>query len=60
MIVLTNFARAGYWRRALQAELSGYVLKAQAASERAEALRKMHQDLRVIDPKLPAEYWNGE
>lgn len=60
VIVLTNFARAGYLRRALQAEVSGYVLKAQPASELADAVRKVHQGLRVIDPKLAAESWNGE
>jgi len=30
VIVLTNFARAGYLRRALEAGVSGYVLKAPA------------------------------
>ena len=37
VIVLTNFARAGYLRRALEAGVSGYVLKAQPADELAEA-----------------------
>jgi two-component system response regulator DesR len=60
VIVLTNFARAGYLRRALEAGVSGYVLKAQPASELAEAVRKVHQGLRVIDPKLAAESWNGD
>jgi DNA-binding NarL/FixJ family response regulator len=38
VIVLTNFARAGYLRRALEAGVSGYVLKAQPANELADAV----------------------
>lgn len=60
VIVLTNFARAGYLRRALEAGVSGYLLKAQPASELADAVRKVHQGLRVIDPKLAAESWNAD
>jgi two-component system, NarL family, response regulator DesR len=60
VIVLTNFARAGYLRRAIEAGVSGYVLKAQPASELADAVRRVHRGLRVIDPKLAAESWNGE
>jgi two-component system response regulator DesR len=59
VIVLTNFARAGYLRRALQAGVSGYVLKAQPANELAEAVRRVHRGLRVIDPQLAAESWSG-
>jgi two-component system response regulator DesR len=60
VIVLTNFARAGYLRRALAAGVSGYVLKAQPASELADAVRRVHQGLRVIDPQLAAESWGGD
>lgn len=57
VIVLTNFARAGYLRRALEAGVTGYVLKAQPASELAAAVRRVHRGLRVIDPRLAAESW---
>ena len=57
VIVLTTFARAGYLRRALEAGVYGYVLKAQPASQLADAVRRVHQGLRVIDPKLAAESW---
>ena len=56
-IVLTTFARAGYLRRALEAGVYGYVLKARPASELADAVRRVHQGQRVIDPKLAAEAW---
>jgi two-component system response regulator DesR len=59
VIVLTNFARAGYLRRALEAGVSGYVLKAQPANELADAVRRVHRGMRVIDPKLAAESWTG-
>lgn len=60
VIVLTNFARAGYLRRALEAGVSGYVLKAQPANELAEAVRRVHRGMRVIDPQLAAESWSGD
>jgi two-component system response regulator DesR len=60
VIILSNFARAGYLRRALEAGVSGYVLKAQPASELAEAVRRVHRGSSVIDPKLAAESWNGD
>ncbi|HEX3838123.1 MAG TPA: response regulator transcription factor [Steroidobacteraceae bacterium] len=59
VIVLTNFARAGYLRRALEAGVSGYVLKAQPANELADAVRRVHRGLCVIDPQLAAESWSG-
>jgi two-component system response regulator DesR len=60
VIVLTNFARAGYLRRALEAGVSGYVLKAQPADELADAVRRVRRGLRVIDPELAAESWSGD
>jgi len=60
VIVLTNFARAAYLRRALEAGVSGYVLKAQPADELADAVRRVHRGLRVIDPQLAAESWSAD
>jgi two-component system, NarL family, response regulator DesR len=60
VIVLTNFARAGYLRRALEAGVGGYVLKAQPADELADAVRRVHRGLRVVDPQLAAESWSGD
>ena len=57
VIVLTTFARAGYLRRALEAGVFGYLLKARPARELADAVRRVHQGQRVIDPKLAAESW---
>src|SRR5689334_11553651 len=57
VIILTTFARAGYLRRALDAGASGYLLKDMRAEELADAVRRVHQGLRVVDPELAAEAW---
>ena len=57
IIILTTFARAGYLRRALEAGASGYLLKDMAAEKLADAVRRVHTGLRVIDPELAAEGW---
>jgi len=58
VIILTTFARAGYLRRALDAGASGYLLKDMRAEQLAEAVRRVHQGLRVIDPELATEAWS--
>ena len=58
VIILTTFARTGYLRRALDAGASGYLLKDMRAEELAEAVRRVHRGLRVVDPELAAEAWS--
>ncbi len=57
VIILTTFARSGYLRRALDAGAMGYLLKDMRAQELAEAVRRVQQGLRVVDPELAAESW---
>src|SRR5579883_2348698 len=52
VIILTTFARAGYWRRALESGASGYLLKDMPAEQLADAVRRVDRGLRVIDPQL--------
>ncbi|HTA86763.1 MAG TPA: response regulator transcription factor [Silvibacterium sp.] len=59
VIILTTFARPGYLRRALDAGAKGYLLKDRPAAELAEAVRRVHRGLRVVDPDLAAEAWDG-
>ncbi|GGG91646.1 response regulator transcription factor [Silvibacterium dinghuense] len=59
VIILTTFARPGYLRRALDAGARGYLLKDRPAAELAEAVRRVHRGLRVIDPDLAAEAWDS-
>jgi two-component system response regulator DesR len=58
LIILTTFARAGYLRRALDAGASGYLLKDAPAEQLADAIRRVHQGLRVIDPELAVAAWD--
>lgn len=60
VIILTTFARPGYLRRALDAGVNGYLLKDRPAAELAEAVRRVGQGMRVIDPQLAAEAWQSE
>lgn len=53
-LMVTTFGRTGYLREALQAGASGFVVKDTPASELAEAIRKVHAGLRVVDPQLAA------
>jgi two-component system response regulator DesR len=58
VVIVTTFARAGFLRRALDAGVSGYLLKDAPAEDLAEALRKVQRGGRVIDPQLAIEAWS--
>lgn len=59
-VILTTFARPGYLRRALDSGARGYLLKDRPASELADAVRRVHKGLRVVDPGLATEAWSAE
>jgi two-component system, NarL family, response regulator DesR len=59
-IILTTFARPGYLRRAMDAGARGYLLKDRPSAELADAVRRVHRGLRVVDPALAAEAWSVE
>ena len=54
-LVVTTFGRPGYLRRALEAGASGFVVKDTPAGELADAVRRVHAGLRVVDPALAAD-----
>jgi two-component system response regulator DesR len=58
VVIVTTFARAGFLRRALDAGVSGYLLKDAPAENLAEALRKVHRGGRAIDPQLAMDAWS--
>jgi two-component system response regulator DesR len=60
VVILTTFARPGFLRRALDAGVSGYLLKDAPSEQLAEALRKVHRGGRAIDPQLALEAWSGD
>jgi len=57
-VIVTTFARPGFLRRALDAGVSGYLLKDAPAENLAEALRTVHRGGRSIDPQLALEAWS--
>jgi len=52
VIMVTTFGRPGYLKRALVAGASGFVVKETPAAQLADAVRRAHQGLRVVDPSL--------
>ena len=54
-LIVTTFGRPGYVRRALEAGASGFVVKDTGARQLAEAIRRVHAGLRVVDPSLAAD-----
>jgi len=59
ILMVTTFSRPGYLRRALDVGVSGFVIKDTPARELADAVRRVHSGLRVIDPTLAAESLAG-
>ncbi|MGH8125809.1 MAG: response regulator transcription factor [Rhodanobacteraceae bacterium] len=57
VVIVTTFARSGYLRRALDAGVSGYLLKDAPAEKLADGLRMVHRGGRAIDPELALEAW---
>jgi two-component system response regulator DesR len=55
VLIVTTFGRPGYLRRALEAGASGFVVKDTPARQLAEAVRRVHAGLRVVDPALAEE-----
>lgn len=54
-IIVTTFGRPGYLRRALDAGASGFVVKDTPAADLADAVRRVHSGLRVVDPELATQ-----
>lgn len=55
ILMVTTFGRPGYLRRAIDAGASGFVVKDTPARQLADAVRRVHMGLRVIDPALATE-----
>ena len=55
VVIVTTFGRPGFLRRALVAGASGFVVKDTPARQLADAVRRVHSGLRVVDPDLAAD-----
>ena len=58
VIIVTTFARSGYLRRALDAGVSGYLLKDSPGDVLPNAIRTVHNGGRSIDPELATQAWS--
>jgi two-component system response regulator DesR len=54
VLMLTTFGRAGYLRRAMEAGALGFVVKDSPAEQLADAVRRVADGQRVVDPELAA------
>ncbi|MEU9164936.1 response regulator transcription factor [Streptomyces sp. NPDC048424] len=54
IVILTTFGRPGYLRGAMEAGASAFLVKDAPAAQLADAVRKVLQGERVIDPTLAA------
>lgn len=55
VVIVTTFGRPGFLRRALIAGANGFVVKDTPARQLADAVRRVHSGLRVVDPNLAAD-----
>ncbi len=55
VIILTGRGRPAHLRRALRAGASGFVTKGAPAGTLAQAIRRVHEGVRYVDPELAAE-----
>ena len=55
VLIVTTFGRPGFLRRALQAGAGGFVVKDTPAAQLADAVRRVHAGLRVVDPALATD-----
>lgn len=60
IIILTTFARPGYFERALKAGISGYLLKDSPSEELASSIRSVMAGRRIYAPELIDEAYGEE
>lgn len=59
ILILTGLSRAGHLRRALDAHVSGYLLKDASPDQLTSAIRNVAAGQRVIDPQLAVSMWHS-
>lgn len=55
VLIVTTFGRPGYLSAAMAAGASGFVVKDTPARQLADAVRRVHAGMRVVDPQLAAD-----
>ncbi|MBO0828190.1 MAG: response regulator transcription factor [Streptosporangiales bacterium] len=54
VLIVTTFGRPGYLRRAMESGASGFMVKDAPVDRLVDAIRRVNQGLRVVDPELAA------
>lgn len=60
IIILTTFARSGYFQRALKARVSGYLLKDSPSEQLAIAIRNIMAGQRIFAPELIDDFYGED
>lgn len=55
VLIVTTFGRPGYLRKAMQSGADGFLVKDTPAKQLADAVRRVHSGLRVVDPVLASD-----
>lgn len=58
VIILTTFARSGYFQRAVKAGVNGYMLKDSPSEELASAIRSVMEGRRIYAPELVDQFYS--
>jgi len=59
-IILTTFARSGYFQRSVKAGVNGYMLKDSPSEELASAIRSVMKGRRIYAPELVDEFYSPQ
>ncbi|ASV69626.1 response regulator transcription factor [Cytobacillus sp. FSL W7-1323] len=60
VIILTTFARSGYFQRAIKAGVRGYLLKDSPSEELADSIRNVMAGKRIFAPELMDDVYREE
>lgn len=60
VIILTTFARPGYFEKALKAEVHGYLLKDGSVDDLSDSIRRVMKGKREYDPELMVASYEGD
>lgn len=60
VIILTTFARSGYFQRAIKAGVNGYLLKDSPSEELASSIRSVMAGVRIYAPELIDDLYSEE
>ncbi|GAA1391002.1 response regulator transcription factor [Luteococcus peritonei] len=55
VLIVTTYGRPGFLKRAMSSGAHGFIVKDTPSDELAEAVRRVHAGLRVVDPALAAD-----